>query len=453
MQEGYYKFSKYNFYYEKNKELYILNLLSGGFGKVKKEFHNEIINNKDQLIFEALDEQLMADLLRARIIIPANYSEINQIKALHYQQRYQNSKSQGVTIVPTLACNFSCPYCFENGNKRNLYMDDKTADVTVKYIRDLMNDKKSLSLSWFGGEPLLAFNRIIDIQKKINYLSKEKSFSVSSSIITNGYLMTKDVSAELLNIGIHSVQITIDGTRDMHNKSRVLLDGGGTYDRIKKNILEAPSDLEISIRINISRKNIGDVYEFVRNIQEEGFFRKNFHIHFSPVRDFSISKTTASDCMPIEEFAKHEVALYKELINSGLKMIEKKIQPNLSNCGAISNNSILIEPDGSLQRCWNNVGEKGKSIGSIFQKYPEKLEKNSVRSLEVEREFEMRNLEWTLWDPFEHQKCIECKLLPLCMAGCPYYSINKKESQFVYNCSALKHNINEMIELMVSKEE
>jgi len=58
-----------------------------------------------------------------------------------------------------------------------------------------------------------------------------------NSIITNGYLLT-DSNARMLSsvAGVTTVQVTIDGTKDIHDKRRTLEGGQGTYDVIMQNI-------------------------------------------------------------------------------------------------------------------------------------------------------------------------------------------------------------------------
>ncbi|MER8055552.1 4Fe-4S cluster-binding domain-containing protein, partial [Acinetobacter pittii] len=62
--------------------------------------------------------------------------------------------------MPTIGCNFCCPYCFE-GKKENVSMNEKTIKNIIRFLND--SSAKELSLHWYGGEPLLRF----DLMKEI----------------------------------------------------------------------------------------------------------------------------------------------------------------------------------------------------------------------------------------------------------------------------------------------
>ena len=63
-----------------------------------------------------------------------------------------------LTLVPTIACNLRCPYCFEKSKPKGV-ISNETCDKIIDFIK---RDKRNpcLDLNWFGGEPLLAINQI-----------------------------------------------------------------------------------------------------------------------------------------------------------------------------------------------------------------------------------------------------------------------------------------------------
>lgn len=102
---------------------------------------------------------------------------------------------------------------------------------------------------------MIYFDILKKLQLKVNELSKKKNLSVYSSVITNGYLLNKEISDELVELGITFVQVTIDGDKHTHDERRMLHNGNGTYDRIIQNLLEANDKLNIAVRVNISKDN------------------------------------------------------------------------------------------------------------------------------------------------------------------------------------------------------
>ena len=68
-------------------------------------------------------------------------------------------------IVPTTACNFACPYCFEP-KKSSKVMTVEVMDGIISFINS-HTKAEDLYLTWYGGEPLLAFNIIRTLYNRI----------------------------------------------------------------------------------------------------------------------------------------------------------------------------------------------------------------------------------------------------------------------------------------------
>ena len=97
---------------------------------------------------------------------------------------------------------------------------------------------KYLSVAWFGGEPLVGMPVIESLSQRIIALCKEKNVQYSASIITNGYLLTKEVAEKLKEYHVRSAQITVDGPKEIHDTRRPMANGQGTYDVIMEHLAE-----------------------------------------------------------------------------------------------------------------------------------------------------------------------------------------------------------------------
>ena len=68
-------------------------------------------------------------------------------------------------ILPTEQCNFRCKYCYED------FKVGKMAKFCVEGINKLISQRlpntSNLTISWFGGEPLLALDIISNISHHI----------------------------------------------------------------------------------------------------------------------------------------------------------------------------------------------------------------------------------------------------------------------------------------------
>ena len=116
-------------------------------------------------------------------------------------------------IFPIYACNFKCNYCtFSVGLKERGFISDKVSmdfELFKKCIDDMTNfPNKIKTLRFVGmGEPLLHK----DIAKMIEY-AVSKNIADKVEILTNGSLLTREISDSLIKNGLSRLLISIQGT-------------------------------------------------------------------------------------------------------------------------------------------------------------------------------------------------------------------------------------------------
>lgn len=110
----------------------------------------------------------------------------------------------------TKACNFGCVHCISgSGRKWPVYTIPTNK---AKYIIQEIGNLGITRLAWSGGEPLLRD----DLSDIMSYGLK---FGIKSfSLVTNGYLINKELMQRLVDSGLTSVQISIDGEDEKQNK-------------------------------------------------------------------------------------------------------------------------------------------------------------------------------------------------------------------------------------------
>ena len=158
-----------------------------------------------------------------------------------------------ITMMPTEACNFRCPYCYENHEP--VSMSRKTLDNILKYLTAQVSHFKHVHISWFGGEPTLRKDVILETAHLIQDLQHSNAFSYSSNMTTNGYLLDSESFKQYYNAGITNYQITLDGWT--HDKTRPHVSGNGTLAQILKNLISISKldpklyNFRITLRHNI----------------------------------------------------------------------------------------------------------------------------------------------------------------------------------------------------------
>lgn len=234
--------SKYNTLFTRESVYLFYNSLSNAFVELSKDYYDQLMQYRPGEPVDIADKELGAQLIRMKALVDDDEYEIRKIRFTNTARRF-GKDSLSLTINPTLACNFRCPYCFEEGHPVTR-MTDETEDKVVKFISGF--DPKRLSVTWFGGEPLLEFNRIKSLTEKF----KSLGIPYHASIITNGYLLNEETARQFAGLNISSAQVTLDGVGAAHDCRRFLKGGKPTFDTIYRNLQaigEHVPDLRVSI--------------------------------------------------------------------------------------------------------------------------------------------------------------------------------------------------------------
>lgn len=385
--------SKYNTLFTRESVYLFYNSLSNAFVELSKYYYDQLRQYKPGEAVEIADKELEAQLIRMKALVDDDEYEIRKIRFTATARRYGN-ESLSLTINPTLACNFRCPYCFEEGHPVTR-MTDEIEEKVVNFIRSF--NAKRLSVTWFGGEPLLEFNRIKSLTAKFTTLG----LSYQASIITNGYLLTKEIAQQFAGLKIHKAQITLDGVGADHDCRRFLQGGRPTFDTIYRNLLdigEHVPELKVTIRVNIDKDNINsfiDVYNLIGN--------KYHNIRVVPA---FVSDVDGDGHLPCVMNVDEKFAYLRKLFHEH-KLEFNKFYPDYirQECSVRNAMSIVIGPEGELYKCWNDVAKPDKVYGHIG---------SGITNEKVLYDY------LTKADPFDDERCRACLLLPVCGGGCPY---------------------------------
>lgn len=158
-----------------------------------------------------------------------------------------------VTLMPTEGCNFRCPYCYEDHHAVSMTRD--TLDRIEEYITAQAPRYKQVILAWFGGEPTLCKDTVLEVSNIVQNLQKQYGFHYAANMTTNGYLLNDKLFRQFYQAGITSYQITIDGWN--HDKTRPHVSGKGTLQTIINNLASlsklppAEYSFHITLRHNI----------------------------------------------------------------------------------------------------------------------------------------------------------------------------------------------------------
>jgi uncharacterized protein len=411
--------SKYTYFFESTKNKYLsYNSCANSFLELNKDLFDYLIECKiHPELVESISDEVLKILTDNKITVNEGDDEkfIQELKFRTNMITYSQNNI-GLTIAPTNECNFRCPYCFEE-NKKSVSMTDKTIDDLIAFIAS-HKSAKTMGITWYGGEPLLAFDSIKKILEKLKSLPIELKYH---GIVTNGYYFTDEVIDFFNENNLNHIQITFDGNKERHNKMRRDKDTRqGSYDVILANInkiMERMPKAFLSIRVNIDKTNSNDYLETAKYLHERWKNYKNFEIYPGILRIDNEDRTSlGGNAMKYNDITNFLLSLSNESAIYGrnyFPMFGEKV------CAATNINSYIIGAEGEIYKCWNDLTDPDKIIGYI--------DKKEFTNPCVFYDYVV-SCKW-----HENAECIKCFFLPVCHGGCAWYKLRNLRQNGKYH--------------------
>ena len=424
------KLSRYNFLRRYDDATIFFNAVTCALAVVDENFLRVLDDVKNNSYDEKnYDAQLIADMKASGCLVDDDVDELERLEFYRNLAKYDVTNF-GLTIAPTLDCNFRCKYCFETHPKGK--MSEETQAALINFVESRLERAKNFSVTWYGGEPLLAKEIIWSLSEKFLALCEKSSINYDAFIITNASLLD-DSDVELFKkYKINGAQITIDGVKEIHDQRRRNSKNESTFDKLIDSVnLLLNNGLSVVVRINIDKENIERVDELLDVLAERIDHRADLKIDFGQVSPFTdICKSIESDCYNNAQFADIMLPLYEKVLARGFAVNKMATYPSprLDYCCVDYVNSFVVDNRGDIYRCWNHVGNLKNSCGNVN---------------DLSEEFGKNYLSWIQWNPIRHSKCRECACLPICMGGCPYHMRTSDDGQPV--CGSVKYNLDKVL--------
>ena len=393
------KESKFNVFYEaksNSQKILAYNSRSNALATINLDDFYKFKSCASSGNYDKLDKTFKKDLEAGYFIIE---DSVDELDILRYEQQSarHNSQHLALTIAPTLGCNFDCIYCYEKEHGDFHVMSHEIQEAILDFISQNASTINQLSITWYGGEPLLSFDLIKDFSKKVINLCQEYNIAYSAVIVTNGYLLTEKISKEFKELNIVGVQITLDGPEDIHDTRRPLQGGQGTFTKIIENLKKCIEYLpNTSLRINVDQANKDRIYEVMDILKDNGLTKVFPYLGYVEPTNEQYEK---EQCLTVNDFAKLEYNFENSIGDEYSNNKYPRLVSN--NCCADSRNAFVIDPYGNLYKCWSDIGLEEYCLGNVLSGIDNKS----------------RIYEYALYDPTMDQQCKECNILPICMGG------------------------------------
>jgi uncharacterized protein len=395
---------------------------------------SSILDKKLHRITPHLLQQLVAE----EFLVPEAEVELETILERN-RALMEADRNLFMVVQPTAYCQLDCGYCGQKHFKQWLSTDYQNA--FIERIRNKLETKKyeSLTIGWFGAEPLSGISVIRSLTPQLIALAANYDCTYNATMVTNGLALTDKIATEMINTHvIRSINITLDGTKPYHDSRRFRKDGKGTFDRIFENVvsLSKRNDLEVDIliRTNVDRNNYLSVLELIHKFAEAGIQDKITY-NFAPIHAWG-NDADAVSLTPVE-FANYEIEWFAEMLHLGFSV---PLVPSRVNtvCMAVMPDSELVDAEGNLFNCtevsyvptYGSPNEYG--IGHVIEGTdPNKREKLGDFAHRV------KNGDYP---------CTTCRMYPVCGGACP-----KLWREGYEPCPSAKRNIEHRLLLSISR--
>jgi len=170
-------------------------------------------------------------------------------------------KPTGPVVIWNLIrrCNLTCKHCYATSADK-----DFPGELNTEQVYGVLNDLKSFGvpvLILSGGEPLMRPDIF-----KISHRAKDMGFYVGLS--SNGTLISEDNIQNIVDVGYNYVGVSIDGTRETHDKFRRKQ---GSFDEALNGIrLCHDAGIKVGLRFTLTQDNKQDLPELLKLMDDEG---------------------------------------------------------------------------------------------------------------------------------------------------------------------------------------
>ena len=362
-------------------------------------------------------------LIRGLFLVPEGKDECAYYESVASLIRMLDRKkgNHGFMILPTLACNARCVYCYEEG-MQPVSMTAETADATVRYIVET-HAKEPVRITWFGGEPLLR----PDIIDRILEGLQKAGVPYSCGIVSNGSLITPEIIEKMKGPwNVTGAQISVDGCEADYIARKQYVSYHDYYHTVMDAISRmSEAGIGVIVRCNTDESILPGIPQFLADFAAGVAHKDNVQVYFSPLDQVRMGK----NAIPMW----HEIMKTRTMIEAvGLRPLiqsKKLITFRAVRCMA-DGGSVVIGPDGRLYPC-DHCPEEA-CFGDVFNGTTDEAARTRFCRADTTREM-----------------CRTCPLLPCCtsFSSCPVQDADCRRSHELLTLDALKRFIdNKQIE-------
>ena len=345
-------------------------------------------------------------------------------------------------------CNLNCEYCFAAQGRYNgerAIMSFEVGKRAIDFLIENSGTRHNLEVDFFGGEPLMNWDVCKQIVEYARSVEKQHNKNFRFTLTTNGMLIDDEV-IDFCNREMSNVVLSLDGRKEVHDRTRKDYAGNGSYDKIVpkfKKLVEARGNKGYYMRGTFTHLNT-DFTKDIFTMADLGFTELSMEPVVSKPGD--PLALTEEDLPVIKE--QYEI-LAKEMLRREEKghpitfyhyMIDLTEGPciykRISGCGS-GTEYMAVTPWGDLYPCHQFVGEDEYCLGNIW---------DGVKNTEKQEEFRSCNA-------YARPDCNDCWAKLYCSGGCAanaFHATGSVTGIYEYGCELFRKRMECAIMIQVA---
>ena len=321
-------------------------------------------------------------------------------------------------------CNLRCEYCFVKEMRANS-ISLETAKAAINFLVFYSGQKKDLNITFFGGEPLLEIEKVIELIDYCDTIETEtKSKKFFHAMTTNGTLLNEDILKRIQ--GKLNILLSIDGDEETHDKYRKNINGKGSFQSvISKLELIKKYQPWLGTRMTILPDTVHKLFHNVKFLYNLGINQFILGVASDSEWDEGALNIYERELLRIGQYYFEMKEKGEQIRMTFFEKSENEIngQEAMWGCRA-GRQTISVNTKGDIYPCSKFLGYEEYEcpeirMGNIFE---------GITNIDFRKKMtEMKS--------DSYLQCMNCKEIDSCMGGCPAISYYKNRN--IYNpCSS-----------------
>ncbi len=292
----------------------------------------------------------------------------------------------GITVKATRLCNLRCTYCHDWRAGAGHTM---SFEVLAHLVHAACADPhhQAVSFGWHGGEPMVLPISFYETALALQARYRRPGQLVKNRMQTNATLVT-DEWARFLAREEFGVGVSVDGPRDVHDRTRIRIDGSGSFDGVMEGLERLRfHGLSPGILLTTDRETVAygaeRTFEFLLSMGVRS-------VGFNPVQPSNDQPagTAGDQYLSRAEMNGFLIDLHRCWVDHGdpgirireLDAITERIGgATFSTCildGDCVGTFFAVEPNGDIAHCDRFYGQAAYQFGSILDGGFERVRRN-----------------------------------------------------------------------------